>query len=107
MMGTYRLDKHAERELARILGGRRVGHLGGADVIAGHLCAEVKTRRRLPRWLVGAVQQAEGYAGERLPVAILHQAGERYDQALVVCRLGDWLDWYGGGGDGVPEDDTD
>ena len=95
-MSQYRLDKHVERRIAKMLGGERTGHLGGADVIAGHIACEVKSRGQLPQWLTEAIEQAEQHAGERLPLAVLHQAGDRYMDALVVVRMSDFLDWYGG-----------
>lgn len=70
-MSKYRLFKAAERQIAKLLGGERVGHLGGADVtgtVAGSVAAvrlgsrrtEVKVQASLPRWLVEAMDQAEG-----------------------------------------------
>ncbi len=91
-MSKYRLFKAAERQVAKLLGGKRVGHLGGADVLAGDVAAEVKVRGQLPRWLVEAMDQAEGHAGERWPIVVLHQRGKQYKDALVVTRLSHWLE---------------
>jgi hypothetical protein len=96
-VSTYRLDKHAERKVARLLGGDRVGYLGGPDVVAGHLYVEVKTRRHLPAWLLEAVAQAKGYTDDQLPIVVLHRAGDPYADALVVLRMEDYLQWHGGG----------
>ena len=32
----------------------------------------------------------------KLAVAVVHRRGERYGRALVVMRLDDFLDWFGG-----------
>lgn len=95
-MSKYRLDKAVERAVARLLGGERVGHLGGADVIAGHLSVEVKSRKALPKWLLDAVAQAVRNSEKgQLPICVLHQAGDLYDDAIVMVRMKDWLEWYG------------
>ena len=100
-MSKYRLFKAAERQIAKLLGGKRVGHLSGADVVAGGVAAEVKVRASLPRWLVDAMDQAEGHAGDRMPLVVLHQRGGRYKDALVVTRLSHWLERDGDGLDVV------
>lgn len=91
--------KRAERRIAQLVGGRRVpvtGRRGQPDVAHPWLAVEVKTRERLPRWLVAALAQARGAASsDQLPVAVLHERGMRYRDALVVLRLGDFLDWFG------------
>jgi hypothetical protein len=51
----------------------------------------VKSRKRLPAWLENAVSQAEAAAKPpQLPVAVLHQDGKGYQDALVVLRLKDF-----------------
>jgi hypothetical protein len=53
--------KHAERQIARRLGGRRVpvsGRAGQPDIAHSWLSIEVKHRRRLPQWLTKALLQA-------------------------------------------------
>ncbi len=52
--------KATERQIARRLGGSRVGNRGAAtpDVVAGWLSCEVKSRAELPHWLQAAMRQA-------------------------------------------------
>ena len=94
--------KRTEREIAAILGGHRVPVTGRArgdvpDVAHRWLSIEVKSRRALPAWLLEAVAQARAAATEyQLPVAILHQEGSRHGLDLVVMRLSDFEDWFGG-----------
>ena len=86
--------KAAERKVAGLLGGRRVpvsGRQRGATPDIAHevYSVEVKTRRTLPAWLEDAMRQAEASAKDgQLPVAVLHQTGRRYRDALVLVRLG-------------------
>lgn len=88
--------KRTERAVARALGGARVPVTGRArgdvaDVAHPRFAVEVKHRASLPRWLLAAVAQARAAArdGQR-PLVVLHQAGARYDDDLVVLRLADW-----------------
>ncbi|HHX43153.1 MAG TPA: hypothetical protein GX714_04090 [Chloroflexi bacterium] len=90
--------KRTEREVARRLGGRRAGCTGrvGPDVIGNWLQVEVKTRRKLPEWIQAALQQAQtGCPEHRLPLAVLHQAGQRHDDDIVCLRLADFTAWFG------------
>ena len=87
--------KRAERRIADLLGGRRVPVTGRQrgdvpDVAHQSLSVEVKSRKTLPAWIEDALQQAEASAGAtQTPVAVLHQRGQRYREALVVMRLKD------------------
>jgi hypothetical protein len=85
--------KRAEREVAKRLGGKRVpvsgrGRGSAPDVDHARYSIEVKLRRGLPRWLHMAMQQAEAAATDgKVPAVVLHEAGKRYDDAVVVLRL--------------------
>lgn len=95
---NYQRGAAAERRIASELSGKRTGNTGraAADVRTTWLAVEVKARRSLPAWLKHAVSQAVGAAGPTwLGIAVLHEHGERYDDALVVMRLGDFRDWFG------------
>ncbi len=106
---TERAWKRTEREIAGILGGRRVPVTGRArgdvpDVAHRWLSVEIKSRKLIPAWLKEAVSQARAAATpHQLPVAILHQRGLRHSEDLVVLRLADWVEWFGNMHD---EDDT-
>jgi hypothetical protein len=90
---TERGWKRAERRVAEILGGRRVPVSGRQrgdcpDIEHDQLSIEVKSRKSIPAWLEEALRQAEASAkDEQLPVAVLHQNGRRYRDALVVLRV--------------------
>jgi hypothetical protein len=87
--------KKAERRIAELLGGRRVPVSGRQrgdvpDVDHPILSIEVKTRRSIPAWLEDAMKQAEASARDgQVPVAVLHEHGQRYRDAFVVVRLSD------------------
>ncbi|MBC7242627.1 MAG: hypothetical protein H5T60_09305 [Anaerolineae bacterium] len=88
--------KRTEREVAKRLGGQRIPVSGRArgsapDVATTWAAIEVKSRRKLPLWLLDAIAQAEAAAKPgQVAVAILHQHGCRYDDSIVVMRLRDF-----------------
>ena len=97
-----KLWKATERKVARIFGGERVPVTGRSrgdvpDIRHRWLSVEVKTRRALPLWLRDALAQARAAATpQQLAVVILHQRGLRHGEDLVVLRLADWVEWFGG-----------
>jgi hypothetical protein len=99
--------------VARALGTTRTGagaqnrRDGGADVRTDWLVAECKSWSRLPARVVAALEQAERAARDgQLPVAVLHQVGQRRENDLVVLRWGDFRSWFGGpnGAEGNEDD---
>lgn len=102
--------KKCERAVARRIGGERLSNhalgLRTPDCESDWLSVEVKHRKTLPAWLVGALDQARRNAAPgKLAIAVLHQAGRRHDNDLVVMRLRDFEEWFGGDGHGVGRDD--
>lgn len=98
---TDKAWKATERKIASILGGRRVPITGRQrgdvpDVAHDWLAIEIKHKQKLPDWVKDALDQAiaSNPTGSKLPVAILHESGERFDQAMVVIKLGDFVDWF-------------
>lgn len=76
--------KRAEKRVAEIVGGRRVGITGNATEDISHplLSIEVKSRERLPDWLWDALNQATTNAPQgKFPCAILHQ---KYSKKRIV-----------------------
>lgn len=98
---TDKTWKRAERTVADILGGVRVpitGRIRGSapDIEHDWLSIEVKHRKRLPEWIHDAMRQAEASVrGSQLPIAVLHEQGQRFDQSFVVIRLGEFTEWFG------------
>ena len=95
--------KHAERKIARMLGLVRVGNTGrntpDAAADGAHLVAEIKhgRRYRLARWLHDELSKARTKAGPgRIGVVVIHEPGQAYRDSVLVMRLQDYADWYGG-----------
>jgi hypothetical protein len=93
--------KQTERRTAAILGGRRVPTTGrqrgdAPDVEHPWLSVECKHRKRLPAWLLDAMDQARAAArSDQLPCTVLHEAGRRHADSLVLVRLADFVEWFG------------
>lgn len=93
--------KQAEREIANRLGGERVPVTGrqrgsAPDIEHEWLSLEVKHRKKLPGWMLDAIAQAEtSKRDEQLPMVVLHQNGQRYDDSVVMLRLKDFTRWFG------------
>ena len=93
--------KRSERRTAAIVGGERIPVSGRArgdvpDIAHPWLSIEVKHRKSLPNWIIDAMSQARAAArSDQLPCAILHEAGRRHDDNLVLVRLGDFREWFG------------
>ena len=92
--------KGCERAIAAKMGGQRLSNhaLGQAvpDVETDAYSVECKVRQLLPAWLTGAVEQAYRNATPgKLPLVVLHEAGRRHDNDLVVVRLKDFVEMWG------------
>jgi hypothetical protein len=90
--------KACERKIAELLGGTRVPVSGRArgeapDIEHPVFSVEVKSRAKLPAWIEDAMRQAESCAREgKIPVVVLHEAGCRYADAVVMCRLSKFVE---------------
>ena len=90
--------KACERRIAQLLGGQRVPVSGrtrgdAPDVAHERLSIEIKGRKTLPAWLLDALAQARAATKDgRVPVAVLHQDGQQYRDAVVVMRLADFVE---------------
>ena len=90
--------KDTEREVARRLGGHRLGATGKAteDVATEAFAVEGKFRKTIPEWIKDAMSQAVGAARDgRTPICVLHEKGKRHDGDYVLLRLRDFEDLYG------------
>lgn len=101
--------KQAERRIAEFFGGQRRGAdyrkrdgTGGKnDVIApGGFSIEIKHGKRITYELMrSAVEQARAAREhpDDIPVAVVHKAGQPYNESLVIVRLDDFRDFFVGG----------
>jgi hypothetical protein len=94
--------KHAERRVARALGGQRTGPTGREDNdvkggLAEIFAIEIKYRARLPQILTAALSQAKAgkTAGNKPPMCVIVQKGQETGEALVCMRLKDFVDLHG------------
>ena len=105
--------KDCERRYARRYGTERIGSkqgVGQPDFRNKWLVAEVATHP-IPQWVRDELQQAIddsernqvpyevlGRKGTttRLPIFIVHQKGDAYEEDLVVMKESDYYDWFGG-----------
>lgn len=86
--------KRTEKAIAKRLNGTRRGVLGGHDVTAGPWAVEVKSRLRFAG--TSFMDQAVRNTPDgKTPLVVVHIAGGRHDDDLVMMRLKDWQDWYG------------
>ena len=97
--------KKLETRIATYLGGQRVPVTGrqrgsAPDIEHDWLSIEVKHRRTIPAWIIDAMAQAEASQRDgQLPVTILHGHRMPVGESLVIMRLADFRDWFGGGGE--------
>lgn len=92
--------KHTERRVAQIIGGQRTSKTGlgsqTPDVESGSYSVEVKHRANVPAWLSGALEQSQRNATPgKLPLVVIHEAGARHDDDMVLLRLSDFVEWFG------------
>ena len=93
--------KNFERRMATRFGSVREGATGddGADFYTSEFSVQCKLRRDVPKWLVGAVQNAVANASEkRVGIALVKKNGRAMldDDTLVVLRLVDFQRIKGG-----------
>jgi len=83
--------KDYERWIAKDLGGRRVGLLGFEDVLTQKFAIECKERKKLPKFVVNTMEQAENNAPEgKIPVVCLHELHAPHEKDLVIMYYEDW-----------------
>lgn len=86
--------KRAERAVAEMIHGKRVGTMGGEDVYHQDFSVEVKSRVSF----VGEkfMAQAErNCKGKRTPIAVVHLQGKPHNKDIVMIRMEQWIAWMG------------
>lgn len=82
--------KEAERTIAKLIGGRRVGILGKEDIDHPDYTVEVKSRKSF----AGSkfLEQAEKHnKGDKTAIAIVHVSDKGHKNDIVMMRLKDFL----------------
>lgn len=85
--------KQAERDAAAWFGTTRKGPTGddGSDFENDNFSVQVKYRQKLPKWILGALDNAIRSCNEtQIGLAVLRQKRQRQGDMLVVIRLEDF-----------------
>jgi hypothetical protein len=92
--------KSTERNVAATLGGTRTPVTGrqrgdSADIDHPYLSIEVKHKGIVPDWIRDAIDQAvKSVRGEKLPIAVVHQARTSPNKDLVIMEMPVFLKFY-------------
>ncbi len=81
--------KDAERAIAKLVNGKRIGILGSEDVEHPTFSIEVKSRQKFiaEKWM----QQAERNAPiGKVPLVVVHVVGQPFEKSFVVMRMQEW-----------------
>ena len=82
--------KRAEREVAKMVGGRRVGTMCGEDIFSmdGKYSYEVKSRQTFvaSNWWNQALKNAKG----KTPIVVVHVHGQRHNNDFVIMQMIDF-----------------
>jgi len=90
--------KSVERKIAALLKGNRVPITGrtrgyAPDIEHESFSIEVKHRKSFPKWLIDAFDQAiKSSKDGKTPIVILHGAGKKYEDSMVIFRLSDIIE---------------
>ena len=90
--------KHAERRVARALGGKRLPSIGShqSDVVNVWMGIEVKYRKKLPIWLTKAIQQTIASTNPNsLPAVVLLEKHQQVENGILLLRIKDFKQWFG------------
>jgi hypothetical protein len=83
--------KAHEKKIAELLGGQRLGLMGGQDVEAGAFSVECKSLSNMPGYLRNFYAQAERHAHGRIPIVAIHEKNHAYEKDFVLIRLDVWM----------------
>ena len=86
--------KNTERNVAKIIGGKRIGILGKDDVQAGPFSIEVKDRQKSLAHSFMA-QACRNCSPVLTPLVVIHKKNSSNHDDLVCIRMKDWIDFYG------------
>ena len=93
--------KHAERRVAKALGGKRISRGSNfgeslGDIEHEWLSPEIKYRKEIPKYINDWLYQARGYSAHKLACLVLLAKGKSWKDGVVMVRLGDFVDHFGG-----------
>jgi len=81
--------KDAERAVAKMLGGKRIGLMGGEDVFHPTYSIEVKSTKSFVgrKWMLQCIKNNKD---NKIPMVVVHQANTRHEDDLVMIRMKDF-----------------
>jgi hypothetical protein len=81
--------KDSEREVAKILGGKRVGIMGGEDISHPDYSIEVKSRQSFvaKKWMEQAKRNSKG---GKIPLVVVHAGNTPHATDLVLLNIEDF-----------------
>lgn len=92
--------KRTEKEIAKRMGGTRVGILGKSDVeldsfIEGHPLYSVEVKSRIKAACVSWMNQArKNCPKEKVPIVRLHIKGKQYKDDIIMLNVEDFTTWF-------------
>ena len=93
-----RNGRDAQRAIARLVGARDIGTLGGADLDGGWFWGEVKNVHGLPTWLKDGMAQAASRPGNKLRYLFVRNVRHGVRSTVyVVETLEQWIESRGTG----------
>lgn len=86
--------KYAEKKVAKDVGGRADGRAGKKDVVQGMFHYEVKSHKRVPKYLQDIMNEAVRLAGKgKIPVGVVFDRNNR--QYYYILLKNDWVGLHG------------
>ena len=83
--------KDSERQIAKLLGGKRVGILGDEDVMHPVYSIEVKSRKKFSgrKWME---QCKKNNKDNKIPIVVIHEANKPHSTDLVLIGIKDFCE---------------
>ena len=82
--------KGYQTTLAKMVQGANIGTLGGEDVSHDWFSFEAKTRKTFAGETIMRQAEVNNPSAKKVPVAVIHIIGEKYENDLVMMRFKDW-----------------
>lgn len=92
--------KRTEKEIAKRMGGKRVGILGKSDVeieqsFKNHPLYSIEVKSRLKAACISWMEQAIRNCQQgKTPIVRLHIKGKKYNDDIIMLRVTDFTNWF-------------
>ena len=83
--------KDCEREIAKIVGGKRIGILGDEDVLHPRYSIEVKSRKKFVgnKWMKQCIKNNKD---NKISIVVIHEANKNHLEDFVLIKLKDFME---------------